>query len=77
MFWALMLFLWRNKKKYLSAVLQLGFQGRGVPDRALFLQTYKNEGTMCNVICLVSALGKIFSRLHTEIFFLIFSENRI
>ena len=50
-------------------VLQQGFQGREVLGRALFARSYKNEGTMCHVMCLVSTLGKIFSRLHTEIFF--------
>ena len=36
------------------SVLQLGFEGRGVPGRVLFAQLYKNEGTMCHVMCLVS-----------------------
>ena len=35
----------------LFTVLQLGFDGRGVPSRALFAQSYKNEGTMCHVMC--------------------------
>ena len=35
-------------------VFQLGFEGRGVPGRALFVQSYKYEGTMCHVMCLVS-----------------------
>ena len=60
-----------------QSVLQLGFQGRGVLDRALFAWSYKNEGTMCHVMCSVSTLGKIFSRQHTEIFSLFFPENRI
>ena len=38
-----------------NAVLQLGFEGRGVPGRALFVRSYKNEGTMCHVMCLVSS----------------------
>ena len=55
--------LWRHKKniitvdsRYLKfqgtlSVLQLGFEGRGVLGRALFAQSYKNEGTMCHVSC--------------------------
>ena len=35
-------------------VLQLGFEGRGVLGRELFAQSYKNEGTICHVMCLVS-----------------------
>ena len=62
---------------WVQTVLQLGFQGRGVADRALFVRTYKNEGTMCHVICLVSTLGKIFSRKHTEIYFLFFPDHKI
>ena len=34
--------------------LQLGFRGRGVPGREIFLRSYKNEGTMCHVMGLVS-----------------------
>ena len=37
-----------------SAVLQQRFEGRGVPDRARFARSYKNEGTMCHMMCLVS-----------------------
>ena len=37
-----------------AAVLQLGFLGRGALGRALFAQSYKNEGTMCHVRYLVS-----------------------
>ena len=61
---------------YTVSVLQLGFHGKGVPDRALFARSHKNEGTICHVMCLVSTLGKIFSRLHTDIFFLIFSRKQ-
>ena len=32
-------------------MLQLGFEGRGVPSRALFAWSYKNENTMCYVMC--------------------------
>ena len=35
-------------------VPQLGFEGRGVLGRALLAWSYKNEGTMCHVMCLVS-----------------------
>ena len=34
-----------------KSVLQLGFEGRGVQGRALFVWSYKNEGTMCHVMC--------------------------
>ena len=34
-------------------MLQLGFEGSGVPGRALFVGSYKNKGTMCHVMCLV------------------------
>ena len=37
-----------------NTVLQLGFEGRGVLGRALFAWSYKNEGTMCHAMCLVS-----------------------
>ena len=44
-----------NKSFCISkSVLQLGFEGRGVPSRALFAWSYKNESTMCHVMCLVS-----------------------
>ena len=59
------------------SMLQLGFQGRGLPDRALFVWSYKNEGTVCHVMCSALTQGKIFSRRHTEIFLLFFPENRI
>ena len=36
------------------AVLQLGFEGKGVLGRALFVWSYKNEGTMRHELCLVS-----------------------
>ena len=38
---------------YAQSVLQLGYEGRGVQGRALFAQSYKNEGSMCHVMCLV------------------------
>ena len=63
-----------RKAMAMYSVLQLGFQGRGVPDRALFARSYKNEGTMCHVMCSVSTLGKIFSRRHT--IFLIFPRKQ-
>ena len=58
-------------------MLQLEFEGRGVPDRAHFAWSYKNEGTTCHLMCLVSTLGKIFCRQHIEIFYLFLPENRI
>ena len=44
-------------------------------DRALFAQLYKNEGTMCHVMCSVSTLVKI--SVDDILFFLFFPENRI
>ena len=42
-------------KLYLfTSVLQLGFEGRGAPGRALFAWSYKNEGIMCHAMCLLS-----------------------
>ena len=37
-----------------NPVLQLGFEGRGVPGRAHSAQSYKNEGTRTHVMCLES-----------------------
>ena len=45
------------EKSHLSGAItvhQLGFEGRGVLGRALFVSSYKNEGTLCHVMCLVS-----------------------
>ena len=47
-----------NQPVHPYTVLQLGFQGRRVPDRALFARSYKNEGTSFHVMSLVLTLGK-------------------
>ena len=43
-----------NYRNPTISVLQLGFKGRGVPGRTLFVRYYKNEGALCHVMCLVS-----------------------
>ena len=52
----LLFLLEKQMMQVLITVLQLGFEGRGVLDRALFALSYKNEGTMCHVMSLVSRL---------------------
>ena len=44
----------KQMMQVLITVLQLGFEGRGMLDRALFALSYKNEGTMSHVMSLVS-----------------------
>ena len=44
----------KNNKNYPFIVLQLGFEGRGVSGMAIFARPYKDEGTMCHEMCLVS-----------------------
>ena len=43
-----------GQKEVKCTMLQLGFEGRGVRDRALFVWLYMNEGTICHLMCLVS-----------------------